>query len=75
MDIAAWQQDVERWFETYYVGSDAAHDIAHFRRVWRTARRIAADDPVDLTVILLASYFHDLVSLPKNHPDRARSSL
>lgn len=75
MDLAAWQQDVERWFETHYVGSDAAHDIAHFRRVWHTARRIAADDPVDLTVILLASYFHDLVSLPKNHPNRARSSL
>ena len=74
MELTAWQQDVERWFETHYVGSDAAHDIAHFRRVWRTARRIAADDPVDLTVILLASYFHDLVSLPKNHPDRARSS-
>lgn len=74
MDLTAWQQDVEFWFETHDYSGDASHDIAHFRRVWRTARQIAEGQPVDLLVILLASYFHDLVSLPKNHPDRARSS-
>ena len=74
MDLTAWQQDVEFWFKTHEYSGDASHDIAHFRRVWRTARQIAEGQPVDLLVILLASYFHDLVSLPKNHPDRARSS-
>lgn len=75
MDLAAWQQNIELWFEKHYLGGDASHDIAHFRRVWHTARQIAEAQPVDHIVILLASYFHDLVSLPKNHPDRARSSL
>lgn len=74
MDLAAWQQDVEFWFEQHEFHGDVSHDIAHFRRVWHTARQIAEGRPVDLLVILLASYFHDLVSLPKNHPDRAQSS-
>ena len=73
MDLTAWQQDVEFWFETHDYSGDASHDIAHFRRVWRTARQIAEGQPVDLLVILLASYFHDLVSLPKNHPRAPRS--
>ena len=29
----------------------------------------------DLLTLLTAAYFHDLVSLPKNHPDRSKSSL
>lgn len=74
MDLTAWQQDVEFWFETHEFSGDAAHDIAHVRRVWHTAQQIARGQPADLLVILLASYFHDLVSLPKNHPDRARAS-
>ena len=74
MDLSIWQQDIELWFDRHYNGGDASHDIAHFRRVWHTARRIAEGQAVDLRVILIASYFHDLVSLPKNHPDRSRSS-
>lgn len=74
MDLSVWQQGIELWFAKNYNGGDASHDIAHFRRVWHTARRIAEGQPVDLRIILVASYFHDLVSLPKNHPDRSRSS-
>jgi uncharacterized protein len=54
---------------------DAAHDLAHILRVLKTARRIAeeegAHDPIVLTA---AALLHDLVALPKNHPDRAQSS-
>lgn len=74
MDLKVWQQDIEQWFKQHYNSGDASHDIAHFCRVWHTARRIAEGEQVDLPVILVASYFHDLVSLPKNHPDRSRSS-
>lgn len=54
---------------------DAAHDVCHFRRVWATAQKLAADDDVDMLVILTACYFHDIVSLAKNHPQRQRSSI
>lgn len=75
MDLTTWQQQIELWFDKHYNGGDASHDIAHFRRVWHCAQQIASGQSVDLSVVLFASYFHDLVSLPKNHPDRARSSV
>jgi uncharacterized protein len=56
---------------------DKSHDIGHFRRVWAMCRRIdsAEGERGDLYILLAASYFHDLVSFPKNHPDRSRSSI
>lgn len=75
MDLTTWQQQIELWFDKHYNGGDASHDIAHFRRVWHSAQQIASGQSVDLAVVLFASYFHDLISLPKNHPDRARSSV
>lgn len=75
MDLTTWQQQIELWFDKHYNGGDASHDVAHFRRVWHSAQQIASGQSVDLSVVLFASYFHDLVSLPKNHPDRSRSSV
>lgn len=56
--------------------SDASHDLGHFSRVYRVAKSIASSESasVDLFVILAAAYFHDIVSLPKNHPDNKMSS-
>ncbi|KTD57657.1 HD domain-containing protein [Legionella shakespearei] len=72
----------ERVFTEYLTEScsehdDASHDLDHFRRVAHTARRIAAleQEIADSLVILAAAYFHDIVSLPKNHPDNNKSSL
>lgn len=60
---------------TAEITGDAAHDVAHTDRVWANAQLIAAgEDPCDMTVLLAACYFHDLVTLPKNSPDRARAS-
>lgn len=54
---------------------DAAHDVAHTDRVWANAQVIAAGEPpCDMTVLLAACYFHDLVTLPKDSPDRALAS-
>ncbi|POP47605.1 phosphohydrolase [Superficieibacter electus] len=74
MDLIFWQQRYERWFQQHYHSADAAHDLAHFRRVWSTARQLAQGLVVDELVILTACYFHDIVSLPKNDPQRHRSS-
>ncbi len=53
---------------------DPAHDIGHLDRVWLNAQLIATDTDADHTVLLAASYLHDLVNLPKDHPDRAQAS-
>lgn len=65
--------------ETAYLaadpGTDASHDINHAHRVMRTALDIArSEGGADEVVIIAAAYLHDLVNLPKNHPDRASAS-
>lgn len=56
-------------------GSDGAHDITHLQRVWRNAEALLAAHPdADALVVMAACYLHDLVNLPKNHPERALAS-
>lgn len=75
MELAQWQHRFESWLHENHTIDDAAHDISHFRRVWMTAQKIMARQAVDPLVILTACYFHDIVSLPKNHPERSQSSF
>lgn len=75
MELQDWQSKFEAWLRDNHSGQDAAHDISHFRRVWKTSQKLSPDASVDWLVVLTACYFHDLVSLPKNHPDRHRSSV
>lgn len=75
MDLIDWQQRFEHWILMHHAQEDAAHDLSHFRRVWATATQLAAGEDVDQLVLLTACYFHDIVSLPKNHPERSRSSM
>lgn len=56
-------------------GADGAHDINHLHRVWRNAQTLLATYPqADSLAVMAACYLHDLVNLPKNHPDRAMAS-
>lgn len=69
-----WQSRFERWIKQHFAHGDAAHDLAHFRRVWKTAQTLMQGEQVDELVVLTACYFHDIVSLAKNHPQRHLSS-
>lgn len=54
---------------------DGAHDLNHLHRVWQTAQTLLQDHAeADALVVMAACYLHDLVNLPKNHPDRSRAS-
>ncbi len=71
-DQARYEAEVLRQWSAQ--PADGAHDLGHLRRVWKQAQLIAMDEPCDLQVLLPAAIFHDLVNLPKSHPDRARAS-
>lgn len=58
----------------YYGTSDPAHDWPHIGRVAAVARMMCERENADLEVTLAAVYCHDLVNLPKNHPDRKKAS-
>lgn len=54
---------------------DGAHDLQHLNRVWHTARiLLGATLDADVLVVQAACFLHDLVNLPKNHPQRAQAS-
>lgn len=60
---------------TASLGDDSAHDIEHLHRVWRNASLLLEQHPeADALVVMAASYLHDLVNLPKNHPERHLAS-
>ena len=74
--LAFWQQQLECWLEQHHTADDGAHDIAHFRRVWKTAMALNHEEgeQANPLILLAAAYLHDIVSLPKDHPQRHLSS-
>jgi uncharacterized protein len=75
--IQKWEQlFLDYCNQIIHCEEDASHDVGHFTRVAWVAQQIAAIEqkPADPLVLLAAAYFHDIVSLPKNHPDAHLSS-
>ena len=72
-DTGYWQSQFELYMQDRTC-DDAAHDIGHFRRVWRNAQNIMLGEAANQLVVLTACYFHDLINLPKNHKDRHKAS-
>jgi len=61
--------------EYWGAAPDPAHDMAHIARVWAGEQAIAAEEPApDMELLRAACVFHDLVSLPKDAPNRAEAS-
>lgn len=54
--------------------SDSAHDLAHIRRVVKTALELAENEDADKEIVEAAAWLHDCVLLPKDHPDRGKAS-
>lgn len=54
---------------------DSAHDIEHLMRVAETSKHIYKHEGGNMDVIIIASYFHDIVSLPKDSLIRHLSSI
>ena len=54
-------------------GADSAHDWQHVLRVAASAAALCAAEGADAAVAVPAALLHELINLPKNHPDSARS--
>jgi len=60
--------------KVFYENGDPAHDLAHIVRVMDNCRRLGPPEGADLEILLAAAILHDVVNLPKNHPDRLKAS-
>jgi uncharacterized protein len=71
-----WERRFAVFLKSHRDWMDGSHDPGHFQRVWMTAKYINREEgsPADPLILLAAAYFHDWVSLPKNHPQRRDSS-
>lgn len=74
MNLTHWQSRFDAFLIETWQHGDKAHDIAHLKRVWQSAQRIMQGTEADELVVLTGCYFHDIVNLPKNHPERHLAS-
>src|SRR5258708_7365989 len=74
--LADWETRFADYWQSGPEQTDGSHDLGHFQRVWKTAQYINREEgmPGDPLILLTAAYFHDLVSLPKDHSRRGESS-
>ena len=64
----------ERLLPQAFAADDGSHDASHLIRVWKSARRIQAQEGGDLRVLAAAVLLHDCVAVEKNSPLRAEAS-
>ncbi len=75
--LKSWESNIVEYMQGLeHSTDDASHDFSHFQRVWHTACQIMDHEPsaVNRLVVLAACYFHDIVVLPKDHPERSNAS-
>ena len=73
-ELEAWEVKFAEKIVGMDYGNDPAHDLAHFRRVVATAKRLASEEKARLEVVIPAAWLHDFVNVPKNDPRRSQAS-
>lgn len=53
---------------------DPAHDLLHFERVVRMAKKLCREENGRMEVVVPAAWLHDYVNVPKNDPRRKQAS-
>ena len=75
--LQSWEQRIVQYMQSMeHSTDDASHDFFHFQRVWKTASQIIKKESgyINSLVVLTACYFHDVVVVPKNSPQRSIAS-
>jgi len=75
-DTSGWEIRFIDYLTAHMDTKDGSHDLGHFQRVWKAAQYIDEEEGrvADPLILLTSAYFHDLVSLPKNSPERSAAS-
>lgn len=73
-DFAPFEPLAARLLPYLPTTEDGAHDLAHLRRVWANARRIAAGEGGFTEALAAAVLLHDCVAVEKSSPLRSQAS-
>jgi uncharacterized protein len=57
-----------------YQNGDPSHDWSHVTRVVNMCHKLGAELGAEMKYLIPAAYLHDVVNVPKNHPDRHLAS-
>ncbi len=67
-------KQVQALAREHYQHGDAGHDFAHIERVVASCLKLGPEAGANLDILLPAALLHDVVNVPKNHPDRLAAS-
>lgn len=71
---ARWLEPIRKVLGVEMANADPGHGLEHIERVVKNAMKIGESLPVDHSVLLPATWFHDCVSVAKNSPLRSQAS-
>jgi len=71
---ARWLEPIRKVLAVEMANADPGHGLEHIERVVKNAIRIGESLPINYSVLLPATWFHDCVSVPKNSPLRSQAS-
>jgi len=68
----AMMAEVKKFAQPFFKGVRGSHDWEHTLRVSRLCRRIGPAEDVDMTVLMIAAYLHDI---GRYHQDRSKGAV
>ncbi len=74
MNLTEWETQFESKISQIATSEDPAHDLLHFRRVVRLAKKLCEQEKALVEVVVPAAWMHDFVIIPKNSPLRNQAS-
>lgn len=73
-NLSLWEKQFESKISEVASAEDPAHDLLHFQRVVRMAKKLCVREKGDLHVVVPAAWLHDFVIVPKNSSLRSQAS-
>ena len=69
-----WEKKFEEKIAMIASNEDPAHDLNHFKRVVKMAKKLCAQENAKIEVVVPAAWLHDFVIVPKNSALRSQAS-
>lgn len=73
-NLASFERTFEKQITEIATADDPSHDLAHFKRVVTTAKKLCSMEGGIEEIVVPAAWLHDFVIVPKGDPRRSQAS-